>query len=135
MQGRRITHQLVFFPQISQEVAKRGARTGESLRLDVGVELHPVSAALLPALQNVGLVGIQDAGPFGRSSAQIGWRLRARRRSPHAQISEEDSEQRQRSRKAKRLNLGIELSAYEGYPLVALCNLKGIERLTLHNAR
>jgi hypothetical protein len=24
---------------------------------------------------------------------------------------------------------------YEGYPLVTLCNLEGIERLTLHNAR
>jgi DNA-binding transcriptional ArsR family regulator len=30
---------------------------------------------------------------------------------------------------------GAKWSHYEGYPLVALCNLKGIERLTLHNTR
>ncbi len=29
----------------------------------------------------------------------------------------------------------VELAGYEGYPLVAFCNLKGIERLTAHNAR
>src|SRR5437868_978257 len=60
----------MLFPQFCQKPSEQGSRALEATGFDLIVELHTVSASVLPALQNVALVGVKQT-PSGSSCGLV----------------------------------------------------------------